>query len=94
MAPPEIAMINKAEPVFVNFPKPSNVKGQIAGQTKAFAIPKPATNKTDIKPVVFKMQKLNTIPKIALAIKAVFCFTYFGIKKTPKAYVATIAKRV
>ena len=44
MAPPEIAIINNAEAVFVNLPKPSKVNGQIAGQTKAFAKPKAATN--------------------------------------------------
>jgi len=48
MAPPEIAIINNAEAVLVNLPKPSNVKGQTAGQTKAFAIPNAATNNIEI----------------------------------------------
>ncbi len=78
-------MIKSADPVFVNFPKPSNVRGQIAGQTKAFAIPKAATNKIETNPVVFKIQKLKIIPKRALAIKAVFCLRYLGIKNTPIA---------
>ena len=84
IAPPEIAIINKAEAVFVNFPKPSNVKGHIAGHTKALAIPKAATNSTEVNPVVFKIHTLKIIPKTALDIKAVFCLTYLGIKKQLK----------
>ena len=85
IAPPEIAIINKAEAVFVNLPKPSKVKGHIAGQTKALAIPNDATNKMDVNPVVNNMQVLKTIPNKALILRAVPCFRYLGIKKTPKA---------
>ena len=85
MAPPEIAIINKAEAVLVNLPKPSKVKGHIAGQTKALAIPKDATNKMEVKPVVNNIHTLKTIPNIALILSAVPCFKYLGIKKTPRA---------
>ena len=85
MAPPEIAIINKADAVFVNLPRPSNVKGQTAGQTSALEMPKAATNKTDVNPVVINMQTLRIIPDIALSISAVPCLMYFGIKKTPAA---------
>jgi hypothetical protein len=85
MAPPEIAIIKSADPVLVNSSKPSKVKGQIAGHTNVFAVPKAAANKTEIYPVVFRMQQLKMIPKMALAIKAVFCCAYFEIKKTPTA---------
>ena len=63
MAPPEIAIINKAEAVLVNFPRPSKVKGQTAGQTKALAIPNADTNTTEVNPVVFRIQIVKIIPK-------------------------------
>ena len=85
MAPPEIAIINKAEAVFVNLPRPSKVSGQTAGQTNAFAIPRAATKSTDVNPFVSKMQTEKIIPKIALIIKAFFWLKYFGIKNTPTA---------
>ena len=34
VAPPNIPMINRAEPVLVNFPSPSNANGQIAGHIR------------------------------------------------------------
>ncbi len=85
IAPPEIAIISSADAVFVNFPNPFKVKGQIAGHTNAFAIPKAATNSTDVYPLENTMQKVNTIPKIALAFRANDCDIYLGIKKTPNA---------
>jgi len=39
IAPPAIAMIKNEEPTLVNLPNPEIAIGQIAGQTKAFAIP-------------------------------------------------------
>ena len=71
MAPPDMAMIKKAAPVLVNLPRPSMAKGQIAGHTKAFAIPKEATNKTEVKPQVLTMTKLRMIPSKPLNLKAV-----------------------
>ena len=85
MAPPEMAMINKAEAVLVNFPKPCSVNGQTAGHTKAFEIPKAATNKTEVNPFVVKIQMLKIIPKAALILRAVPCFIYLGINTTPTA---------
>ena len=60
IAPPEIAIINNADAVFVNFPRPFKVKGQIAGHTKAFAKPKAATNNTDVSPDVKIIQTVKT----------------------------------
>ncbi|MNY48405.1 hypothetical protein D3C86_1837380 [compost metagenome] len=84
-APPEIAITNNAAPVLVNFPNPFRVKGQTAGQTKAFAIPNAATNKTEVNPVENTIQKDNIIPKTALTFRARACVIYFGIKNAPKA---------
>ena len=70
IAPPEIAIINNADAVFVNLPNPFKVNGHTAGQTKAFAIPKAATNTTEVNPVVKTIQKVNTRPNIALAFRA------------------------
>ena len=65
-----MAMINNADAVLVNFPKPFSVNGQIAGQTKAFATPKAATKSTDVNPVVKTMQNESKIPRIALTFNA------------------------
>lgn len=46
-APPTIAIISSAEPVFINLPKPSIAKGQIAGHIKALAKPNKAIKRTD-----------------------------------------------
>ncbi len=94
IAPPEIAMINKADAVFVNLPKPVNAKGQIAGHTKAFAIPKAATKRTDVNPEVYTIQNEQIIPKIALAFNAKYWLLYLGIKSVPNAYITTIAIKV
>ena len=66
MAPPEMAIISKAAAVLVCLPRPSKVKGHTAGQTSALAIPNAATKRTDVKPVVLIIQKLNTSPIVAL----------------------------
>ena len=68
IAPPEMAIINNADAVFVNLPKPSNVKGHIAGQTRAFAIPKAATNNIEVNPVVFKIQILKITSGFGLIV--------------------------
>ena len=60
IAPPAIAIINNADAVLVWLPNPSSVRGQTAGQTKALAIPKAATNKTDVKPSVIRIKILRT----------------------------------
>ena len=52
MAPPAIPTINKAEPTFVNLPKPWIVKGQMAGHIIALARPSKAINNTEVYPEV------------------------------------------
>src|SRR5690606_12401210 len=94
IAPPEMAIISRADAVFVNFPRPVKAKGQMAGHTKALAIPKAATNSTDTNPFVKTIHNEKTIPNRALAFNAVAWLIYLGIKTTPKAYVATIAINV
>ena len=64
-------MINRAEAVLVNLPKPLRVKGHTAGHTNALATPKAATNKTEVNPVVNTIQNDKIIPITALAFKAV-----------------------
>lgn len=65
IAPPAIAITNNADAVFVNLPKPSRAKGQIAGQTSAFAKPSKATNNTEIVAGENKTMTENTTPRIA-----------------------------
>ena len=43
IAPPAIAIIRRALPFAVYFPRPSKASGQIVGQTSAFAKPRRAT---------------------------------------------------
>ena len=78
-------MMSSAEAVLVNLPKPFKVKGHTAGHTKAFAIPKAATNKMEVNPVVKTIQKDSIIPIAALAFKAKVWLITFGIKTTPSA---------
>ena len=69
IAPPEIAMINNAEAVLVNFPNPFKVKGHTAGQTNALAIPNPATKRTEVNPEVKTMQNVIGFLKWHLFLK-------------------------
>ena len=70
IAPPEIAIISKAEAVLVRLPNPLSVRGHTAGQTNALAIPNAATKNTEVAPLVLMMQSEKTIPKAALIFRA------------------------
>lgn len=65
MAPPEIAMISKAEPVFMKRPRFDNASGQIAGQTNALAKPNNATKMTEVIPDVKITPNEKTTPNMA-----------------------------
>ena len=65
----------------MNFPRPSNAKGQIAGHIMALAKPNKAIQKTEVKPEVKIAITVTIKPKIEEYLSHVCCDTYFGIKK-------------
>lgn len=71
-APPAIPIINNADPVFVNFPKPSKDSGQMHGHIRVFAKLNNTTKAIDTPPLVSSAQKVNTIPRTVLTMSAFF----------------------
>lgn len=71
-APPAMPMINKAAPVFVNFPRPLIAKGKIDGHINALAKPSNAINVMAVYPFDINTQMLNRIPRMAEIARA-FC---------------------
>ena len=47
MAPPAIAMINKADPILVNLPRPLIANGKMEGHINELAKPNKAMNATE-----------------------------------------------
>ena len=83
MAPPAIAMINKAEPILVNLPSPVMANGKMAGHIRELASPNAAMKPTEKYPEVTIAATEKTIPSKAQIFNAFDCERYFGIVKIP-----------
>ena len=85
VAPPAIAIIIKAEPIFKYFPNPLMARGQMAGHIMELANPKAAIKSTDVNPLVDIAIAVNTTPRMAKYLRA-FCWEiYLGMAIIPKS---------
>ena len=83
IAPPAIAMINKAEPILVNLPNPVMANGKMAGHINELARPSAAMKPTEIYPWVAIAATEKTMPSNAHIFSAFDCERYFGMVKIP-----------
>ena len=94
VAPPAIAIIIKAEPIFKYFPNPLTASGQMAGHIMELANPKAAIKSTDVYPLVDMAMEVNITPRMVKYLRA-FCWEiYLGMAIIPKKYPTIIATSV
>jgi len=74
-------IINNADPILRNLPKPSMANGQIAGHMIELANPNAAINRTEVNPLVNIAMIENMTPRIAKYLSALACEINLGMAK-------------